>query len=281
MTLAKLHGAGNDFLVLVDPGASWSIGPGLARALCDRREGVGADGLLRALAPRHGGDLQMELWNADGSIAETSGNGLRCLALAAIAAGMVNGPRVRIETAAGLREVELRRSLPGGSLMAVEMGIVQVAEADTEPPLAGDRARRANVGNPHLVVLSPALAEISIEAVGRPIDRAEPGGINVEVIEPPTVDDALDLLVWERGAGVTSACGTGSCAVAAVARLWGLCGDRVTVRNPGGELVVELGGMDPLAPSAVLSGPTRHVADVTVDLAALGSPADERQGAVA
>lgn len=281
LTLAKLHGAGNDFLVVIDPDGVRPIGAALARALCDRHRGVGADGVLRALAPTDGGDLRMELHNADGSVAETSGNGLRCLALAALEAGMVAGERLAVETSAGVRQVEVRGRTAGAADIAVGMGTVELAAGDADPPGPGWRARRASVGNPHLVILVPAVEGFPVAEVGKRIDSAEPGGMNVEVIGPPATAGLLDLVVWERGAGVTLACGSGSCAAAAAARLWGLCDDSVTVSNPGGELFVELSGADPLAPQAVLSGPARHVATVTVDLEALLDQDRARAGSVA
>lgn len=291
LVLRKLHGAGNDFLVLVGPvlvepdagdEALPLPAPDLARVLCDRHRGLGADGLVRVLPPREGGDLRMELHNADGSRAETSGNGLRCLALAAVDAGVVAAGTVRVETAVGVRELEVRGVGPQGADIAVDMGTVRVAAQDgPEPPRPGWRARRADAGNPHVVIAAPGLDHVSVAALGAPIDAAEPAGANVEIVavgEP----DVLDLLVWERGSGVTRACGSGSCAAAAVGRIFGLCGDAVVVRNPGGELRVELSGPDPLAPRAVLSGPTTRVATLHVTLEAPGvlAPSTIRAGVV-
>lgn len=274
LALRKLHGAGNDFLVLVGPDLVEEglplPAPDLSRALCDRHRGLGADGLVRVLPPREGGDLRMELHNADGSPAETSGNGLRCLALAAVDAGVVAAGHIRVETAAGVREVEVRAVGPGGADIAVDMGVVRVAAADgPEPPVVGWRARRADAGNPHVVLAAPSLDGVSVAAVGAPLDAAEPAGANVEVVAA-SEPGALDLLVWERGSGITQACGSGSCAAAAVGRIFGLCGDAVAVRNPGGELRVELSGPDLLAPRAVLSGPTTRVATMQVTLEAPG-----------
>jgi diaminopimelate epimerase len=276
--LAKLHGAGNDFLVVVDPEGDRPVGPALARALCDRHTGIGADGVLRLLRPCEGGDVRMELRNADGSAAETSGNGLRCLVLAAVDAGLVGVGLVRVETVAGMRDVEVRSVDGAGADIAVDMGIVRLAAADlADVPVAGWRGRLADVGNPHLVLAAPSLADVDVARVGRQLDADAAGGLNVEVIAvPPDAGrpaGVLDLLVWERGAGVTLACGSGSCAAAAAAALWGLSGGSVLVRNPGGELRVELSGADPAAPRAVLSGPTVRVARLTVELASLPSDA--------
>jgi diaminopimelate epimerase len=282
LELRKLHGAGNDFLVSVDLEDRLAISPQLARALCDRHRGLGADGVIRLLAPAGSGDLRMELINADGSPAETSGNGLRCLALAALDAGIASGPLLVVETTAGQREVEIRTAEDGEGDIAVDMGLVLLASADEpQPPEPALRARRADVGNPHFVLVVPALAGVSVESVGRPIDAATDGGANVEVIEAPASRDRLEMLVWERGAGVTLACGSGSCAAAAAARLWGHCGDSVTVVNPGGPLLVELSGSDQLRARAVLSGPTALVARIEVRLAAFDGAAGPLGRAVA
>jgi diaminopimelate epimerase len=284
LTIRKLHGAGNDFLVLVDPKEMLSLGADLARALCDRRGGIGADGVMLARPPADGGDVRMELRNADGSEAETSGNGLRCLALAALDAGMVpRGRSVRVETVAGLREVEVRSVSPSGADLAVDMGPVSLGEELVGVPEAGWRGRRADVGNPHLVLLAPSLEGVSMASLGPGLERSEPGGTNVEVIAaagPPAVSPRagrIDLLVWERGAGVTPACGSGSCAAAAAARDWGLCGDRVLVRNPGGDLHVELSPPDVRPVTAVLSGPTTRVATMVVTLDRLVGEARARE----
>lgn len=257
-TFEKLHGAGNDFLVLIDSEDAHRLAPELVRALCDRRIGVGADGVIRALPPRAGGDLRMELQNADGSRAETSGNGLRCLVLAALRAGMVSGDVIRVETDAGVRQVDV-----DGDDIAVEMGEVVLASEDvTLPGLPAEvRARRADVGNPHIVIWGNSL---DILELGPRLDSAEPGGVNVELIDPAE-GGGIDLVVWERGAGETLACGSGSCAAAAAARAWGLVGDSVVVHNPGGDLRVDLSG-DLLRPSAKLSGPTSYVATIKVEV---------------
>jgi diaminopimelate epimerase len=273
LELAKLHGAGNDFLVLADLDEDRPFGPALARALCDRHAGIGADGLLRLLPPRAGGDVRMELRNADGSSAETSGNGLRCLVLVAVDLGLAGPGRVRVETAAGMREVEVRSVDEAGADIAVDMGTVRLSPEEPDAPVPGWRCRRADVGNPHLVLAAPSRAGVDVAGVGRALDEGTPGGVNVEVIALPADAgerlDAIELLVWERGAGVTLACGSGSCAAAAAARCWRMSGDDVVVRNPGGDLRVELSGPDREAPRAVLSGPTSRVARISVDLAGL------------
>jgi diaminopimelate epimerase len=264
LSVSKHEGAGNDFLVIVDPLGAVPLGALLARRLCDRRRGIGADGLLRIGAGRLGAPVSMDLRNADGSSAEMSGNGIRCLVHAAVLAGLVYPSRVAVATDAGVRTVEITMGTePGWASASVDMGPVRLGPEATPPP-EGTRARYADAGNPHLVVEVVDPRTVDVEAVGRRLERQHPQGLNVEFIAPRGSD--LVLAVWERGAGATLACGTGSCAAAAVARSWGIAGDVVSVANPGGVLEVMLGeGED--AP-AVLSGPVHKVADAVIDLPA-------------
>ncbi|HWC10753.1 MAG TPA: diaminopimelate epimerase, partial [Acidimicrobiales bacterium] len=187
-------------------------------------------------------DVTMELWNADGGRAETSGNGLRCLARALIDAGAVPPGPVRVRTDAGVSVV---RPHPDGRLSA-EMGAADVdpgswpdellLRSGTEPVVVGDRRHlRVDMGNPHLVVEveDPAKVELTEGAPGL-------RDLNVEVVAAGPGPDELSMRVWERGVGETAACGTGSCAAAVAAHRWGLVGERVTVHQPGGALDVEL-----------------------------------------
>lgn len=258
LVLTKHEGAGNDFLVVVEgPGGAGvdGVDGAVARALCDRRRGVGADGLVLVRRGTAGADLAMDLWNADGSEAEMSGNGIRCLAQAAVQAGLVGPPRFTVATGAGLRTVDYRTGPdPDAATASVDMGAVRLGAART---VAGHRARDAHVGNPHVVVLvDGALDEVHLEQLA----AAAGAGVNVEVVTPAA--GGLALRVWERGVGETLACGTGSCAAAAAARAWGLVGDDIPVANPGGTLDVHLDGVG----GAVLAGPVRRIAEVRVPL---------------
>jgi diaminopimelate epimerase len=267
LRLSKYEGAGNDFLVHFETPTEPVASPELARALCDRHRGVGADGLL-SLRPGGGaGRIAMRLLNADGSQAETSGNGLRCAMLAAFDHGLVDRDTVLIETLAGesLAEI-LERPATGDAVVRVEMGTITVTK--TASPLAGADAFDVDAGNPHLVLLADAPPEIDLALFGEEQCNAVAGGRNVEVVVQARTDE-LDLEVYERGVGLTDACGTGSCAAAAAARAIGRVGDRVVVHNPGGPLTVELEG-EHLAPRARLSGPVRRVAEVSVKLQDFG-----------
>lgn len=263
LSLTKHEGAGNDFLVVLDPEPGLELRPAEIRTLCDRHRGVGADGVI-VVRPGTSTDLAMLLWNADGSMAEISGNGVRCLAQAAYESGLVQKRRFTLETGAGIRTVDYQPGpRPGVGSACVEMGQVLLGDSITDEH-TGRPARHASIGNPHLVVLFDHPSELAIDELGPKIEASQPGGVNVELIAPhPGAADLLVLAVWERGVGKTLACGTGSCAAAAAARAWGLVGDKVRVRNPGGFLDVRLGPGEPM--SAVLAGPVRKVAEVGVD----------------
>jgi diaminopimelate epimerase len=208
----------------------------------------------------------MQLHNADGGEAEMSGNGIRCLAQAAVDGAMVVPPRFTVATAGGIRAIEfVAGTSPGWAWASVDMGRVTMG-SDQPQDFADRRARTVDVGNPHLVLWGPEVASVDIAVLGPQLQSAFAGGINVEWICRGGDDEGewLDLRVWERGAGETLACGTGSVAAAAAARSWGVVGSDgpVRVRNPGGTLEVTLGpGADD---PAFLAGPVRKVADIDV-----------------
>ena len=258
MRFTKHHGLGNDFLVLLDLGVTVTVTPALARAVCDRHRGVGADGLLH-VTPSTAADVSMTLYNADGGRAEMSGNGISCLAQAVVEAGVVPGPVVVVGTDAGIRQVRLD---PTGDRhehrATVDMGVAKVGDDEVEwLDEHIRRAARVDIGNPHLVLHAPSLdTDIDLEARGMSINELVPEGINVELVAPGPRTDELTMRVYERGVGVTEACGTGACAVAAAALQWDLSGPRVTVRQPGGPAVIEIGD------SIAMTVPVVHVATI-------------------
>ncbi len=266
MRCTKHEGAGNDFIVVLDPEDGLRMSVAQIRLLTDRRRGIGADGLIRVGPGRDGCDLSMELRNADGSVAEMSGNGIRCLAQAAVDAGLVSPPCFTVATAGGVRTISYEEGLESGWAWAsVDMGPVSLGP-DQSQDFVDRRARTVDVGNPHLVLLGPEVTSVNIAELGPKLQAAFADGVNVEWIAPAR-DDAGDLLefrVWERGVGETLACGTGSVAAAAAARSWGVVAPSgpVRVRNPGGILEVVLGQGDD--DPAVLAGPVRKVADIDV-----------------
>ena len=265
MTLVKLHGLGNDFLVLLDADGSVEMDADLAVSLCDRHRGVGADGLILGRRPQPGRDLSFRLWNADGSEAEMSGNGMRCLAHAALDAGWVQPDQpFGVTTPAGRREVRIRRTDRAGETWAeVDMGPVKVRSDDSgERCNVGHGSLLVDVGNPHLVVLGPDPATVDVEKLGPSLERSDPAGLNVEFATLGPGPDSVTMRVWERGVGETQACGTGSCAAAAALHYWGRVGRAVTVYQPGGAVAVELRPDG----TARLAGPSVHIAQCQVGL---------------
>jgi diaminopimelate epimerase len=275
MHLTKHEGAGNDFLVILDPDDSLRLSGDQIRLLCHRHRGIGADGVIRVgrgsggdgADGTDGADLTMQLHNADGGEAEMSGNGIRCLAQAAVDAGWVTPPTFSVATGGGVRTVTfLPGEVPGWARASVDMGAVTVGPAQED--IDGRTARTADVGNPHLVLVGPGVAgvaRVEIETRGTQLQAAYPEGINVEWVElaHDADGDFIELRVWERGAGETLACGTGSVAAAAVARALKLVGGGpVRVHNPGGMLEVTLGREAEAEAPAVLAGPVRKVADI-------------------
>ena len=246
-SLQKWHGAGNDFLVEVSEHGSapwWD--EERARSICNRTTGIGADGLLLATL---GSEVAMILYNADGSIAEMSGNGIRCLAAAVRRTTNGSWDTIDIETVTGTRTVTLKMEDTSG-YGSVAMGDVTYGE--TLPGTLGV----AYVGNPHVVVRDdPKWTETMREELADDLS-GQMDGANVEFVTVES-DDHVTIQVVERGVGWTQACGTGSCAVVAVAHREEMCGTDVTVANRGGDLHVTLDD-----DAATLSGPVQFVANV-------------------
>ena len=232
LVLTKHHGLGNDFLVLLDLAGAQPVDAARAKALCDRHRGVGADGLIRVLAGTSGADLTMELHNADGSRAEMSGNGISCMAQAAVDAGVAPWPELSVQTDAGRRELIVDPEMKRG-LRNVTVGMGQTIITG-EQQVDGDTGFLVNVGNPHLVLRDRGQ---DLVAVGE-----AHGHLNVELIDvsDPNVG-SLKMRVHERGVGPTEACGTGAVAAAAAARAMGMTfNGKVTVFQPGGGATVQI-----------------------------------------
>jgi len=265
--LTKHHGLANDFLVVLDEvnGRAVEVNGELARRLCDRHTGIGADGLIRGELGEGPGagdaDVVMHLFNSDGSRAEMSGNGIRCLAHAVALARDQHEAALRIQTDAGVRRVALRRDAPDRAEVSVSMGPARPGPVIPTPvdEELDDRHLTVDLGNPHLVIETEAPDAVDLVTRGAWLEQQFPDGINVEfVAKDDGRADAIVLRVWERGAGVTSACGTGACAAAHVAHEWGLVGDVVSVEMPGGRAEVRLGA------DIVLVGPAELIATLEV-----------------
>jgi diaminopimelate epimerase len=253
----KYEGLGNDFIVVDVPGDD-ALSGGRAQALCDRRRGIGGDGVLLLSPSRTSGvDARMRVVNADGSVPEMCGNGLRCAVLHLARRRDLDRGALAIETDAGVRRCTFERAGDGAMVLA-DMGLVRV-QGDVVLEVGGERVSltRADAGNPHAVALRSIRAG-DLERLGRPLSVAPTfeRGANIEFAHP--VDGVLDVLVWERGAGATLACGTGACAAVAVACAKGVVSadGPVRVRLPGGELEVR---HDPVTGQTSLRGPARYV----------------------
>jgi len=268
MRLSKLHGLGNDFLVLLDDGSRGPMPAERVRSLCERHTGAGADGLIRS--QRVGPDaVTFELANADGSPAEMSGNGARCLGLAAARAGWwVDRSRpLTLHTTVGARALDWQRGNLDEAWLGVAMGPVtptgdrSMAGEESGGPGAHWNRWTVSVGNPHVVVLidGPLPPLEQLETMLTSIETTATGPLNVEFVVRGPGAGALTLVVHERGAAWTQACGTGSVAAAWVAHRHGWVGPIVSVHNPGGMVQVDLSG-----PEARLSGPATFVAHVEV-----------------
>ncbi|MGV0834716.1 diaminopimelate epimerase [Mycolicibacterium thermoresistibile] len=261
MRFAKGHGTENDFVLLPDPQARLTLTPAVIAALCDRRRGLGADGLLRvttAGAARAAGvldrlpdgvgadDWYMDYRNADGSIAQMCGNGVRVFAHYLRAAGLETRDEFVVGSLAGPRPVVLHRAEPTVADITVEMG--KTNQLGTGAAVVGGRrftGLAVDVGNPHLACVDADLTEQTLAEldVGAPVqfDTDQfPDGVNIEVLTSP-VDGAVTMRVHERGVGETRSCGTGTVA-AAVAALHqqGTDTGALQVRVPGGAVTVTI-----------------------------------------
>jgi diaminopimelate epimerase len=262
---AKGHGTGNDFIILPDAGDPPELTAELVRRLCDRRTGIGADGVLRVVRAEPGTAAEwfMDYRNADGSVAEMCGNGIRVFAAYLIGHQLAAGPEVAIGTRSGTRVV--RQAADG--MFTVEMGPARTG-GPTWAVVGGQRhdGIAVDVGNPHVACLVDRPVS-GFDLSGRPepeVDAARfPDGANVELVRV-TGDHAVEMRVHERGSGETLSCGTGAvaavAAAVAAAESVGEWPDRGTqpwrVDVPGGQLEVMA---DPAA--SVLTGPAVLVAE--------------------
>lgn len=250
MTFTKMHGIGNDF-VMVDavseapPHADLAE---LSRSVCDRKFGVGADGLILAVRGEEA-PFAMRMFNPDGSESEMCGNGVRCFALFLRDNGLTEATTIPVETGAGLLTLEVTDS----GQVRVDMGPARLTRGEIgmngepgerfvgQPVPDSERVGTAvSMGNPHLVVFVPDVDAVDLEGEGRVLEHSPlfPRRVNVHFVQVLSRTH-LRQRTWERGAGATLACGTGACAVAVAGFLNGLSERQVTVSLPGGDLQIE------------------------------------------
>ncbi len=248
----KWEGLGNDFVVVrAEP--SWSND--LVQRVCDRRRGVGADGVL-FVSTQADGLPTMTVRNADGSRPEMCGNGLRCVAASLLSSGA--GATLMVATDAGERQANVTRTGKNGFDVTIGMGVVRAGpgiEVDFEGrPFS---FAQADVGNPHAVTFDP-WDDALVDRLGPHVERLPASRTNVEFCRHTKGSSRIDVVVWERGVGRTLACGTGACAVAAVAADTGHVpfDSEVEVALPGGSLFVRVGRE---RREATMRGPARRV----------------------
>ena len=260
--LTKMEGLGNDYLYIYgtveDPAA-------LSQRLSDRHFGIGSDGII-LVSPSDTADFRMRIFNADGSEAKMCGNGIRCVGKYVYDKGYTKKTSLTIETMSGLRTLELRIEDGKAVAATVNMGVVTVSPAQ-EFSVCGQTVSAApvSVGNPHAVIFVPDAEAAPLLTVGPALEHHEafPGGVNVEFVQvvSPT---RLRMRVWERGSGVTMACGTGACASVAAAVAAGYCpGDtQIAIALDGGTLYIQI------LPdgTAVMTGPATTVCECEVEL---------------
>lgn len=285
MRFAKYQGLGNDFLVvdlrrLRGEEVAAVQDPAVVKALCDRQFGVGGDGVLAILAGGPGADARMRVLNADGSEAEMCGNGIRCVAKELYERGGVHNDRIAIDTGAGRLVCAIDAERDVVQSVTVEMGAPRLLRAEipmtgpanercVEQPLPlGDRTlaiTAVSMGNPHAVVFVSSEPRSFAEQIGPAVETHEwfPRRTNAEFARV-IGEREIELVVWERGVGITLACGTGACATVVAATITGRCaeGTDVLVHLPGGDLVIKVErGLS----NVLMRGPALHVFDGELD----------------
>ncbi len=280
LQFSKYQGLGNDFLLLdgrQGPGGEFcfDLTPERVRRICDRRFGVGADGVILALPPQQGGELRMRIFNADGSEPEMCGNGIRCLArFLADSDGDQPGRTWQVETLAGRIVPELQ---PDGTIR-VDMGAPFLSPEAVPTTLAIGSAGipqgeleasgelfvvgAAGMGNPHVVIPVADLNGVDLERWGAALEvhPAFPAKTNVHFVQV-LGPDHLVMRVWERGAGPTLACGTGACATLVVCHQLGLCERQARLDLPGGPLWIH---WDQASDHVFMTGPAEPVFDAVI-----------------
>ncbi|MEM8780145.1 MAG: diaminopimelate epimerase [Cyanobacteria bacterium P01_G01_bin.49] len=255
VNFTKYHGLGNDFILIDNRSSSTPlVSPEQAIQMCDRHFGIGADGVIFALPGDKESDYTMRIFNSDGSEPQMCGNGIRCLAhfIAELEDNKTVGKTYRIQTLAGIMiprleaEGQVRVDMGNPFLLAKEIPttLVKADEKVINQPLevAGQSwlVTCVSMGNPHCITFVDKVAKIELEKIGPQFEHHSvfPERTNTEFIEV-VQPDYLKMRVWERGAGITLACGTGACASVVAGVLTGNCDRLCTVELPGGCLTIE------------------------------------------
>ncbi|MEM9601557.1 MAG: diaminopimelate epimerase [Pseudomonadota bacterium] len=267
LDFAKMHGLGNDFMVIDATAQAFALGTDQIRALSDRRTGVGFDQLLVVEPPsRDGVEFDYRIFNADGLEVEQCGNGARCFAVFVTDRGLTDSARIPVHTSGGT--ITLERL--GDGRVVVDMGVPDFSpgalpfrrELQSEAytlDIDGESIEfgAVSVGNPHAVIRVPKVVSAPVITQGPKVEHHAdfPRRVNVGFLQIDGRDRAA-LRVWERGVGETRACGTGACAAMVVARARGWVDDDVTVSLPGGDLQIRWAGE---GTPVTLTGPASFV----------------------
>ncbi len=260
MRFAKMHGLGNNYVYVNlwdERLAPQQLAP-LARAVADVSTGIGSDGLI-TIGPSDAADARMRIFNADGSEGQTCGNGLRCVGKYLYDKGLVRETHLSVETGAGVARLQLHLDAAGETVweVTVDMGVPRLRRMDL-PVLGGPGDQEAladtvtvgrdsytftgvSMGNPHAVIFVDDVGAVDVAAVGPMIERHDlfPERVNVEFVAAKGPEE-LDFRVWERGSGITQACGSGACAAVVASALTGRTkrGAQVVVHLLGGDLSI-------------------------------------------
>jgi len=273
---AKYHGAGNDFIMIEDLDARLVLEPATVAALCDRRFGVGADGVIRVTRAQDA-DFYMDYRNADGTADRMCGNGIRCVGKLVHDRGLTHNTELTVGTPDGVKHLTLRLEAGRVTAVTVDMGLPAFERSAVpmrgpadetflmQPVEAGGRLFTGTalyMGNPHLVLfLDEDPAGVPVVSIGSELELDElfPERTNVEFVRVHAA--RIDARVWERGVGETMACGTGACGIVAAANEVGLCAPKAEVHFPGGVLEVERSAQGPV----FLTGPAECVFEGRVE----------------
>lgn len=253
VSFSKMHGLGNDFIVLynIETG-SYNLNK-LAQKLCDRRLGIGADGIVLVL-PSQTADIQMRIVNSDGSEPDMCGNAIRCFAKYVFENRLVNKEEFTVETYAGVMVPKL--NIEDGKVVSVQVNMGKPSLKRRDIPMLGEADEAISepfsvngsdymitsmlMGVPHTMVYTNNVAGVDVKGEGEPIEKNElfPEGTNVNFVEVIN-ENEIKVRTWERGAGATLACGTGCCASVVSSVLNNKTGNKVKVHLPVGEMIIE------------------------------------------
>ena len=271
MKFTKMHGLGNDYVYVNVFDETLKDDPAkIAIAISDRHFGVGSDGLI-LIGPSERADARMRMFNADGSESEMCGNGVRCVAKYVHDHGIARKNRVTIETGRGILTLDLEIRHGKAERIRVDMGAPILMSAEIPTTLAGDppvdvpflvngkefQLTAVSMGNPHAIVYVPDVANFPVEVFGPLFERndAFPRRVNAHFVEVLSGNE-VRMRTWERGSGITLACGTGACAVCVAGVLTGRTGSKVLAHLPGGDLELEWEGN---GKSVFMTGPATDV----------------------